>query len=209
MPDESLAETAYSVLTIDAVRRAIAELKRHRIHEQFPVYLRVRQQALATGTRNPVDADMNGFKHFFQVPDGPPNKPFYRPFASADVTSDAGFWKGKNQAGSFAPSSIRDVARFLLDDDRKDFVLPPAHAETALRKLLFERPVPAWAFGGFFLRNYGFDVDPDAGREVLVESFRQVFRFGDDGDFETLFTVNPSPELEWFELYQPTSGEGV
>jgi len=204
---------SYYVLRLDVVRRAIAALQARRIHEQFPAYLHVRERAIASDTMSGIPADWPSFSRYFLIPGGPPNKPQFRPFASIDVRDRSGFWKGKNTAGSFAPSSIRSTARFMLSPDGKQFELRPEHAQSALANLLFGDRVPAWAMTAYLLRNDGFVMDAPAGLPELLEAFRQQFRFGHDGDFDVLFdSTPPSPAQDaWFEMFvaELQEAEGV
>lgn len=195
------------MLRTDVVRAAIGELKRHRIHEQFPAYLRVYQLARRADSAVVAQADWPDFGRYFLVPGGPPNKPQYRPFASVDVRDESRYWKGPNTAGSFAPSSIRSTARFMLSAGGSQFELRENHAEAALEHLLYGERVPAWAVAAFILRNDGFVLDGPGGLEDLIDGFRDVFQFQmarDSTEFDTLFTVDPPLGItEWFVPFIP------
>lgn len=135
------------------------------------------------------------------VEGGPPNKPYYRPFSSRTRHDPAGYWLNKNIPGSYAPRSLRNKSRFMLNASADGFDLPPGHAAQALDVHLNRKRQPAWAFAGYFLRDYGFDPSATTADD-LVTGFRAVFRFDSaeiGSDFDTLFTTGDEPDISWFE----------
>lgn len=194
------------VLTLDAVRWSIEVLHDPYIHELFTAYLHIRQRGIESGSMSSIVPLWSEVSDLLRVPGGPPNKPHYRPFVSRGHQ----YWLNENIAGSFAPSSGRQAQRFMLNAAGNGFDLPADHATQALNTYLRGKRVPAWALGGYFLRNYGFDP---AASEVgdLVDGFRRVFRFdsADQGtDFDILFTTGGEPDIDWFEPWRGPADDG-
>ncbi|CEG92085.1 hypothetical protein LJ114_02585 [Propionibacterium freudenreichii] len=189
------------VVAIPVVKDGITTLKERRIHELFPAYLEVRRLAASMNPGEEVRPDWHEVARLLDMPGGPPNKPNYRPFSSTKKKSESGYWYNKNLAGSYAPSSIRTTAGFMVDDGK--YVLPVDHATQALAKLLYGKRVPAWALAAFYLRNDGFVFAGDGGLSELISAFKHEFAFDQGADFGILFddAAPDSPPATWFEPF--------
>ncbi|MFZ3393938.1 hypothetical protein TVH25_11815 [Rhodococcus sp. 7Tela_A2] len=189
------------VLTIDAVRRSIDALRKPFIHEQFLAYLHIRKRSVEDGTLTGIEPVWSEVGRLLAVQGGPPNKPNYRPISSRTKHDPSGYWLNPNIPGSYAPSSLRKVSRFMLDAAGTGFSLPSDHAQQALGAHLNGQRQPAWPFAGFFLRDYSFDPAASTAQD-LIDGFCKVFRFestAPGSDFDTLFTTGDEPDIGWFE----------
>jgi hypothetical protein len=191
------------VLTLDVVRTGIKTLQGQRIHEHFPGYLYLRRQAMRADSLSAIQADWNEVSDLLRVDGGPSNKPHYRPFSARNLHDPSGYWYQRNLPGSYAPRSIRNTASFMLDADRSGYELPADHAQQALALMLRGTKIPAWALAAFYLRDYGFTLDPPGDHDDLVDAFKEEYLFNRGNDFEVLFgTDKPAPiEGAWFEPY--------
>lgn len=150
------------VLTVDAVKWAIAALRRPKIHPQLLAYLQVHRHSREDER---LDPQMNELRALLEVPGGPPNKPYYRPFWNQD-SDPSRYWLNENLAGSFAPSSIRNA--FFVKGGH--YVFPPEHATLALSTLMYGEPVPVLPLGVYLFRNFGFRISGQESPEDLVLS---------------------------------------
>jgi hypothetical protein len=193
------------VLTVEAVKWSIRELQRTRIHPHFLAYLQLRRRAQDTALGEAIEPRWSELRPLLVLPGGPPKKPNYRPLWNNVDNDGSVYWFNDNLAGSYATSSIRNTAGFLVRD--KSFVLPSDHAEQALAALLYGSKASAVALGAYFLRNYGFrtpHVFPDDGE--VIEGFRKWFRFESSTEFSLLFdTDQVTVDFDWFE---PAPQEG-
>lgn len=214
---QQVVEPMLHTLTIASVKAGIDTLQTLRIHEQFPAYLQVRQQAVEAGNFDEIVPQWAEVAELLKMPGGPPKKPNYRPWSSRKVKDPSRLWYNENLAGSFAPKSIRTTSRFMLNDAGDGFALPHDHAKRALAILLKGSKVPAWALAAYYLRNYGFIFTGVGGHDELIDGFKKEFLFAGSTDFEVLFDdSDPQMPFDWFELYEPkevatdaTSVEGV
>lgn len=198
-----------NVLTVDAVRRSIEALHKPYIHEQFLAYLHIRERGIAAGTLTAIEPVWTSVGKLLNVPGGPPNKPNYLPFSSRNKKDPAGYWMNPNIPGSYAPRSLRNTSRFMLNAAGNGFDLPVDHARRALDVHLKGKRQPAWPFAGYFLRNYTFAPSAATAAD-LIDGFRKVFRFDsvDPGsDFDILFTTGGEPDITWFEPMPPPPSE--
>ncbi|MCZ1073308.1 hypothetical protein [Rhodococcus sp. A5(2022)] len=197
------------MLTLQIVVAGINTLQELPIHNHFPAYLHLRQKAVATGSFNVIEPDWNEVGELLKMPGGPPRKPNYRPFSSRTVKDPSGYWLNRNLAGSYAPSSLRSTARFMLNASGDGFALPDSHAQQALAILLKDTKVPAWALAAYYLRNYGFVFDGGGGYRELIDAFKKEFLFDAGSDFSILFEDDdPLLSVEWFEPFtSPEEGE--
>lgn len=198
-----------NVLTLEAVRRSIEALRKPRIHEQFLAYLHVRERGVSAGSMTAIEPSWNVVvSELLRVPGGGPARPHYLPFSSRKKNDPSRHWMNPNVSGSFAPKSLRNASRFMLNAAWDGFDLPADHAAQALKAHLGGVRQPAWMFAGFLLRNYGFDLSASTATD-LIDGFRRVFRFDATGpgtDFDTLFIVGDEPEITWFEPHaEPAS----
>ncbi|MBO0985006.1 hypothetical protein [Rathayibacter sp. SD072] len=140
------------VLTVDAVKWAIATLGKRKIHPHFLAYLQVHRRWRRDG---PFDPQWSELRPLLEIPGGPPKKPNYRPLWNRDSDGSV-YWFNDNLAGSFAPSSIRRTAGFLVDGDT--YVLPEDHAVRALDALLYGHRAPVVPLSVYLFRNFGFRI---------------------------------------------------
>lgn len=153
------------VLTVDAVKWAIATLRARKIHPHFLAYLQVHRRWTYDGSFDPRWAEL---RPLLEMPNGPPKKPNYRPLWNTDSDGSA-YWLNGNLAGSFAPKSIRNS--FLVADG--DYVFPENHAALALDSFLYGDRAPALPLGAYLFRNFGFRIstaEPATGRSSSPES---------------------------------------
>lgn len=194
-------ETLYT-LSIDVIKAAIRSLQGQRIHEHFPGYLHLRQRAMRARSLTAIDSDWNEVSELLRVDGGPSNKPHYRPFTARNLRDPSGYWYQRNLPGSYAPRSIRNTASFMLDATRSGYELPPDHAQQALALMLKGTKVSAWALAAFYLRDYGFTLDPPGGHDDLIDAFKEKYLFNQGNDFAVLFdTTEPIFIDPWFEQY--------
>lgn len=190
------------VLTLDLVKAAIRTLQGQRIHEHFPGYLHLRQRAMRAGSLTAIEADWNEVSDLLRVDGGPSNKPHYRPFTARNLRDPSGYWYQRNLPGSYAPRSIRNTASFMLDTTRSGYELPSDHANQALALMLRGTKVPAWALAAFYLRDYGFTLDPPDGHNDLIDAFKEEYLFNQGNDFAVLFdATEPIWSAPWLEPY--------
>lgn len=206
------------VIRIERVMEAIDVLLMHGAHQWYPGYMSLRRQArLQSGdgalNYSEIEPNWRDLGEFLAVPGGPPNKPYLRPFWSG--TRDRGQeWLNQNLAGSYAPSSWRNVQLKLaseISDGR--IALREDHATVALKVLLNDTPLPALPAAAFFLRNHGFQNSSDTDVDVLIRAFAYEFgyRKGDEEEFLTLYDVewtsaNSGGWLTTNEQHQDSNG---
>lgn len=198
------AEQSTYVLSEEATRWGIEIISNQPIHSFFTAYLIVRQQAAEQETDRVVP-DWSALDAYLDVPGGPPDKPWYRPFW--DQAKNAGQnWMRKHPAGSWNPSSVRPgtPGAQVLDIDGKAWVLSEGHHDRALEHLLHGNRVSLMALCAFLYRNYGFTTDTPPKPQEMFEVFRRDFGYrpdSDDEEFGTLYdlTVEPLDAGNWFE----------
>lgn len=194
------------VVRLDLVRAAIKALQEQRIHNHFPGYMLMRR--LVARGEDPADLPFhaNDLVPMLSVPNGPPDRPVFRPFSSRRVSDPSVWWMTKHQAGSYTPSSIRNTASFMLDENNR-YRLSDGHPQQALAAFMKGTRSPAWAMAAYFMRNHGFDIpsyEDDDGFDILVGGFRTYFGIEDENDFEVLFDpdARPEPPVEiWLESW--------
>jgi hypothetical protein len=197
--DYATSSATAHLLTIDAVKWGIGALSRQRIHPHFLAYLQLHRRAAENPSGYVEEPRWAELRPLLEVPGGPPKKPNYRPLWTSIDNDGSAYWFNGNLAGSFAQSSIRKTAGFLIVDGH--YGLAPGHVEQVVDSLLYGRPAPAVAMGAYFLRNFGFqtaDVTPST--SDIVQGFREWFRFEDDDEFNQIFeSVEPQVDFPWFE----------
>lgn len=190
------------VPTVEAVQWAIETLTASRVHPFFLAYVHLRRWDIEQETEGGIRADWEQLGEFLEVPGGPPGKPFYRPFLNGQVKDNSRYWLNPNIAGSYAPSSLRNVPLKVVETGDGLFYLKEDHAELALENLLFGEPLSAVAFAFFYYRNFGV-VTPAASPAPLdlVAVFARDFQFSPlDDDFDVLFETDfPDDMGSWFE----------
>lgn len=192
-------------LTHEAVRRAITTLKPLPIHETYPVFLHLRRRAEVLQRFTALQPDWQGEVHdWLDVPEGPPNKPHFRPFTTRGSTN-AAYWMARNLPGSYSPASLRGM-RTLYVDAQDQYILPTlASGEPDPRviraRLMADDQVPAWALAAFLFRNRRFIVDqgdPEPGWPDLLAVFNEFFGWT-SVEADHLFTWE-HPQFPAFEV---------
>ena len=198
------------VLTVPTVRWAIDELRSAKVHPFFLAYLHLRKHAGTDGT-SVITPHWDELGDVLRVPGGPPGKPYYRPLWHGNVDDRGRYWLNRNIAGSYSPSSLREVPRRVVDLVDSEFVLKPAHARLAREHLLFDKPLSAAALAAYFYRDYGFYPPPPGSPSPfdLPVLLREDYRLTDD-EFAVLFDDGisaPDMEMEWFEPFDQLAPE--
>lgn len=202
------------VLTPEAVRQGIEDLRGRSIHPFFAAYLHLRQRAAVLGTTEGLRPRWKAELGPYLAVDGASAKrPYYRPFWVGTGTTGKE-WLNGNLAGSFAGSSVRagqpPVMVVEYDSRTQAFTLRERHWELALQHLLAGLPLPAESLAAFLLRDFAFETDdgePPAGDD-LVTLFGQEFGYGDDAakvEFTHLFERNGAASAAWFEPFEETA----
>jgi hypothetical protein len=176
------------------------------MHQYLPGYLYLRWLSGKVGRTTDLSPDWSPRSQLatlLAVPGGP--HPYFRPFWNGARNADQE-WLNKNLAGSFAPSSLRDVPLRVIEVDpaTKHFNLQTRHWEAAHEHLLFGKQLSVSALAGFFLRNYAVVTEGDPPtREHLIELFRHEWGYlrpMDDQEYFYLYDETPPFDLgEWFE----------
>lgn len=154
------------VLATEVVRDAIVDLSSRSIHETFPAYLHLRRRMRLLNRPTDLQPDWGEVSDWLAVPGGPPNKPHFRPFRSRGASPE-GRWMNDNLAGSFAPSSLRNMKEHFVAVNG-EYRIPLRQSDRrpngALIRvaLLADKRIPIWAVAVFILRNAYFPGDePD------------------------------------------------
>jgi hypothetical protein len=202
-------ETRY-VLTVDAVRAAITELRKHEVADYFPAYLHLHALATQQGVQVGIQPGWRDFAQTFLAVSGDESgRPYFRPFREGDNLS--AYWMNQNVAGSWAPSSLRrtnKVHNVLTIEDGK-FNLRDDHENLAREHLLGGNRLPAEAVAGFFYRDFALSASKAPTRLDLLNLFRSDFGFpqtaAGDSAFVALFTDNAVEGMD--PLFERWSGE--
>ncbi len=193
------------VLTTSVVRWGIEQLLSRKVHTFFPAYLEIRR---ATGAKSkvPLRPQWANVGMYLEVPGGPPKKPYFRPFwnQSRNAGQD---WLNENIAGSYAPSSIREVQRRVIEVEGSGYSLKEGHAQLVLENLLYGEPLPVYPVALFYYRNFGFTNDgPALSPDGLIDIFREDFGFltgAEMAEFDLLFSAGIPDRTDWFEPWNP------
>jgi hypothetical protein len=178
-------------MPVGRVRESIDKLLSRNTHPYFVAYLYLRSLQGSASTLAPLNPDWTELSRLLEVSGAPPSKPHLRPFWKGERNAGQE-WLNKNLAGSFAPSSLRNVpARVVTTDAQGRFILRKDHWELARKHLLFDVPLPALAVASFVFRDYGFMASSLPDRDALVEAFRREYGYADDNEFNRLY------ETEW------------
>jgi hypothetical protein len=204
-------EQRFFVLSPSIVRWAVRTLREQAIHSFFTAYLIIRRQASLLETTE-VEPNWEPLNVFLNVPGGPPEKPWFRPF-NQQTDSTAYDWMKRHPAGSWNTSSVRTgtPGAEVLEIRGKAFLLPENHFELALQHLLYGERAQVLAIGTFFYRNFAFTSDSaEIGPKDLVDLFRRDFGYRapeDDREFETIFQIDVPERADWFEPWPARAGE--
>jgi len=192
------------VIRVEVVRECIAVLREQRIHSFFPAYLHLRRQAAARDRLTDLTPNWNELGTLLEVPGGPFGRPYFRPFWPGPAQAGQE-WLNPNLAGSYAPSSIRELPRRVIDIQGGKFSLRPRHWELAREHLADNRPVPVLALAGFFLRDFGLVKRETPSLAELIAIFRQEFGYRDGIDneeFDYLYDQEwQGSSKQWFEPF--------
>lgn len=204
MTEEPAPGAETRVLTVDAVKWGIAELKKLTIHSHFFAYLFLVRCAALSDPDN-IEADWHLYSPYVKVPtslDVVHASPIFRPISNQNVNDESTYWNKAHFAGSFAPSSIRNQLAFMVERRRQEahFRLPNNHGRLALDALLSKRnaagtPIPAAPVAAYLLRNQTFTtspLEPEAPASTsadLVEAFKEHFGFREVRDGEAAFAA--------------------
>jgi hypothetical protein len=195
------------VLRVPVVQQCIDVLLSRDTHQFFPAYLHLRRRASATGSTEALSPDWAEVHTWLNVPGGPYGKPNLRPFWHGKRLAGQE-WMGKNLAGSYSPSSLRQAPKEVVEIDAEGrYALRPQHWELARKFLLSDETLPVLALAGFLFRNFAIVSDEPLSPQSLVALFRGYFGYAtpdDDPEFNYLYDVENPLELDdWF---QPRNG---
>lgn len=198
------------VVPIPRVRECIDTLLSRDTHPFFIAYLYLRQLAAREGSLRGLKPSWSELGKYLEVPGGPPGKPYLRPFWHRERKTGQE-WLNENLAGSFAPSSIRDVPALVVETDaERRYNLRPDHWEAAREHLLFGRPLSVLALAAFLFRDYGFIADSMPTPTDLVQVFRQQFGYSDSDqeEFDRLYDTDwIGADGPWFKIMNEDPGE--
>ncbi|MEN5266785.1 hypothetical protein [Stenotrophomonas sp. TWI587] len=153
------------------MRAAWEQLEASKAHAHFLGYLAICEAAQTSGRTEDLRVNFKGFFDRFLRANGmSEDVPYIKPFG--------GPTNNKNVAGSYAPSSLRDVAPLMKvatinrSATPATFSLLPEHASLALQHLLGGRPASVLALGVFLYRDYLIDptIASHDGMETLTKS---------------------------------------
>ncbi|MEV7125937.1 hypothetical protein [Streptomyces sp. NPDC093260] len=209
MTDEQVSTTQDYVVSTEVVRWAIDTLTTRRIHPFFLAYLYLHGLTPDEGAPTPVMPIWTDLGKYLTMPGGPPKKPYYRPLFQ-EISKPERYWLNANLAGSYAPSSLRQVPRRIVDvSDDGHFLLKEDSATLVLEHLLYGEPALLLALSAFMLRNYGFKSDEGLPNEWhLCSLFLAEFNFRQgegsflSGDAAVIFTTEHNA-LPMTEIFTP------
>ena len=188
------------VLNREAVRRSLDALKNLKIHRTFAGYLCLREAARSAGRRTRLKPDFAGFfDRYLKVGDASSTAPYAVPF------NDRGseLWFNRNVAGSYAPSSLRDVSPLRQVADifgsgaKHAFSLKEDDAKLCFVNLLHKQRVPVLPLSAYLFRDYAIETEEGESAPTpddLITLFRGQFGFragekDEDADFKVLFEL--------------------
>lgn len=197
--------TSRFVLTQEAVREAISSLTGLVTHETFPLYLYLRRRAVTLNRFTDLQPEWSGEIHdWLDMPGGPPEKPYYRPFRSRGKSPDP-LWVKDHLVGSYGISSLRENPLYTENDE---FRLPVHRSgepdpHPFRTQVLRQGPVPAWSVAAFLFRNNEFvsSTDEPPGWSELLEIFKGHFEWTQE-EQDTLFLWDYPTSTVCFEEWQ-------
>lgn len=194
-------------VTVTAAKLSIEKLATLKIHRQFSGYLAV---VSAAATSNKFDNLKTNFLKFHNdyllVSGAPSDRPYLQPFSESGKGTPQLF--NKNVAGSYAPSSLRDVApiraviEFKGSRQNVTQTLKPNHEEIALKVLADSHRVPVHSLATFLFRDHKIPASGGSGVDSMLRFFCATFGY----DLE-----DPSSRARFETLYEPDEStfEGV
>ena len=189
-----------------SVRLAFHNLLVAKAHPHFTGYLCVCRTACQSGTTGGLRPDFKKFHDEFLIVAGAPaSHPYVTPFPSTSFP-----FFNKNPAGSYAPSSLRDVAPLRravnIDGSGHDasYSLVSEHANQAKSSMLHGSPLPVASLAIFLYRNYALSLEAHKCVHI-VQIFRDEFGFRqeirrENEVFNTLFQ-DDSTQFDEGELF--------
>jgi len=191
---------AVFVLPVGRVRECIRKLLSRDTHPFFVAYLYLRSLARRSGSLTGLTPEWAELGRLLEVPGASASKPYLRPFWKGEHNAGQE-WLNQNLAGSFAPSSLREVPSRVVETDAQGrFNLRPNHDDLARTHLLYDVPLPALAVAGFMFRDFGFVAQSRPTPEDLVDLFRREYGYDDESEFDRLYETRWSGEAgPWFE----------
>lgn len=194
------------MLTVEAVRWAVRELTAQRIHPFFLAYLHLRKQAASQESEEDIRPDWDELGRFMRVSGGPPGKPYFRPLWHGKGADPGRYWLNPNLAGSYAPSSLRDVPYRVIETNGSRFSLKPDHASLAREHLLYGQPVSALALAAYLYRDFAILADGSPELIGLIRLLYREFDFTSEsppGARELFTSAVPEEPIDWFEPLTP------
>ena len=189
------------------VAECLRRLRQRRTHEHFPGYLCLTRLAARSGGRLQLRPDFASFfDEFFRVSGRPEGKPYLKPFIRTAATSE-NLWMNQNVAGSYAPSSIRNTFKKVVQVEGQGYSLRDDHASMALTHLLLEERINALELAVVLYREYpilGDDPTPESLVSVFANEFGYVSESGHfTPDFDLLYSRDVSEvfSAEWREIH--------
>jgi hypothetical protein len=212
MPAELDASSV--LINPQVVRQSFKNLIDSKAHPSFAGYLCVCRESHSSGSAEGLKVNFKSFfDRFLRVARTPDEKPYVMPFAESKGSKWSPFFN-RNVAGSYAPSSLRDVSPFQqvvkIAGSRRDanYSLVPDHAAIAKKLLLYGKPLGVVSLALFLYRDYGLHLVPQ-GPTALVTIFREEFGFRtsvpiENKAFSTLF-ADDSSQFAQQELFVTTT----
>jgi hypothetical protein len=171
------------IINPSKVQESLAILQQLGAHQTLPGYLCVQRTAAREQRLDHLHPQFKSFFDEFLAPSGaPPKRPYLNPF----VAADGNMWLNSNVAGSYAPSSLREVSplRRVLTMADNAYHLRPQHWQLAKEALLYGRHISALALATFLYRDRGIvAVAPTP--QQLIEAFQGEFGYLDEGGAPT------------------------
>jgi hypothetical protein len=161
----------------------------------------LRKWAAEQGSSEDIVPHWNQLGTYMHMRGGPTGKPYFRPLWHTKGTDPGRFWLGSNLAGSYSPSSLRNVLIRVVAIRGEHYALRDGHARLAHEHLLYEQPLAGVALAAYLYRDFGFLSTSALGPEHLLEALAEDFHYtpGDE-QFELLFAAQaPNPPRAWFE----------
>ena len=181
-------------------------LRSQKTHEHFAGYLCLQRQSARLSRLANLEPDFAAFfDEMFSVGKPPAGTPYIKPFISQKPGKD-NLWLNKNVAGSYAPSSIRNTLRKVVEvDSAGRYTLKAQHAQLAFEHLLHSRQLPVAELAVFLYRDFGLVDDATTIRD-LIDIFAYEFGYASgpggvtNNDFAILYSKNMIPvDNDWLE----------
>jgi hypothetical protein len=189
----------------EVVASCLKNLRQRRTHEHFAGYLCLQQRAAAAGRTDNLQPNFAAFfDEFFRVEGQPDTTPYVKPFINQAPTRE-NLWLNRNVAGSYAPSSLRNTLKKVVEIVDGKYSLRNNHAQMAFEHLLFGDCVNPVDLAVFLYRDFPF-LGSAVKIEDVVSIFATEFGYsipggGRNSDFDTLFRMEISETFnqEWIE----------